>query len=274
MNALAARRDNNGFSLVELIVTVVLAGIIFLAMVPLFVSVLKGTSTNARRVIATNIAQKRIEQIRLLSAKMASPSPNSTTATTGYAAITTANLNSSTWNAAMGISPSYTPAAGGKPYTITTSVSPDPAVNPTPAYKTVTVTVTRSGDPFATKVSTVIMNPTGYNQSTVLGGATDPNGLHSLVVSFKNWTEVSSAGVKVVYVNTSPTPNVTTTATPVKQVPSASATTLTWTALPGGSDYLYTVTCNSSDWSNPLVSESFHLFSDGWVKFDTNPGGS
>ena len=274
----SVRPAARGFSLVELVVTVVLAGIIFLAMVPLFVSGLKTTSTNARRVVATNIAQKRIEQIRLLAAKMASPSPNSTSATTGYAAITTANLMNNSWNAALGISTTYTPAAGGQPYNITTSVSPDPAVSPTPAYKTVTVTVSRSGDPFVTKVSTVLMNPTPVITSTALGGAVDPNSPHSLTVAFKNWTEVSTTkGVSVVYVNTSPTPNVTTTATPAKQVPTSSSTTVTWTNLPGGMNYLYTVTCNPgppSSWGSALVGESFHLLSDGWMKFDTNPGGS
>ena len=75
---------NDGFSLVELLVTVLLAGIIFLAMTPMFVGVLKGTSTNSRRVIATNIAQAQLEKIRVLAA-----SPSS------YANITNANLNSS-----------------------------------------------------------------------------------------------------------------------------------------------------------------------------------
>jgi prepilin-type N-terminal cleavage/methylation domain-containing protein len=271
------RRGERGFSLIELLITIFLAGIIFLAMVPLFVSGLKTTSTNSRRVVATNIAQARIETIRMLGANMASPSPYSTSATTGYTAITPTNLNSNTWNPTL-ISTTYTPPAGGQPYNITTSVSPDPAVSPTPAYKTVTVTVTRSTDNFQTKVSTVIMNPMAVVATSTLGGAVDPNSPHSLTVAFKNWQEVSTTkGVVVVYVNTSPTPNVTTTATPAKQVPTSSSTTVTWTNLPGGMNYLYTVTCNPqspSSWGSPLVGESFHLLSNGWMKFDTNPGGS
>ena len=271
------RRGERGFSLIELLITIFLAGIIFLAMVPLFVSGLKTTSTNSRRVVATNIAQARIETIRMLGANMASPSPYSTSATTGYTAITPTNLNSNTWNPTL-ISTTYTPPAGGQPYNITTSVSPDPAVSPTPAYKTVTVTVTRSTDNFQTKVSTVIMNPMAVVATPTLGGAVDPNSPHSLTVAFKNWQEVSTTkGVVVVYVNTSPTPNVTTTATPAKQVPTSSSTTVTWTNLPGGMNYLYTVTCNPqspSSWGSPLVGESFHLLSNGWMKFDTNPGGS
>ena len=265
------RRGGRGFSLIELLVTIVLAGIIFLAMVPLFASGLKTTSTNTRRVVATNIAQARLETIKLLAASMApSPSPYSTTATTGYSAVTNANLTSGTWNAAL-LPTTYTPPAGGQPYNITYSVSP--TANPTPAAKTVTVTVSRSTDNFKTTVSTVIQNPMAVTTSST-SGPTGGNGPYSLTVAFKNYTEVSSAGVYVVYVNTSPTPNVTTTATPTKQVPSASATTCTWTNLPGGMNYLYTVYCNSVDWSGALYTPNFHMLSNGWVKFDTNPGGS
>ena len=84
MSALSyKRRGNGGFSLVELLVTVVLAGIIFLAMVPLFVSVLKKTSTDTRRVVATNLAQARVERAKMLA----------------YADITQDNLNSTTFAA-------------------------------------------------------------------------------------------------------------------------------------------------------------------------------
>jgi prepilin-type N-terminal cleavage/methylation domain-containing protein len=274
VSALAGvRRRTGGFSLIELLVTVVLAGIIFLAMVPLFVSVLKTTSTDSRRVIATNIAQARIETIRMLGASMG-PSPGSTSATTGYAAVNNANLNSDTWNPTL-ITSTFTPAHGGTPYTITTSVSPTD--NPTPAYKTVTVTVSRPGDAFQTKISTVVMNPMSVT-TTSTSGPVNPNDPHKLTVAFKNWNEVDKTkGVVVVYVNTSPTPNVTTTATPAKQVPTSGSTTVTWTNLPGGSSYLYSVTCNPgtpSNWTTPLVSPKFHLFADGWMKFDTNPGGS
>ncbi len=51
----------------------VLAGIVFLAMVPMFVSAMKATSTNSRRVMATGVAQARIEKIRMLAANMSDP---------------------------------------------------------------------------------------------------------------------------------------------------------------------------------------------------------
>ena len=53
----APRRATLGFTMIELLVTVLIAGIIFLAMTPLFITVLKTTSTNSRRVIATNLGQ-------------------------------------------------------------------------------------------------------------------------------------------------------------------------------------------------------------------------
>jgi prepilin-type N-terminal cleavage/methylation domain-containing protein len=261
-----AGHRNGGFSLIELIVTVVLAGIIFLAMVPLFVSGLKNTSTNTRRVVATNLAQARIEKVRILAD---GPSPGTTAGPTGFAAITQANLNSATFDGGL-FATTYTPPAGGQAYNITTNVSTDSTSAP---YKTVTVTVSRPNDGFQTTVNTVIMNPLAVT-TTSTSGPTGGNGPFSMTVAFKNYTEVSSKGVYVVYVNTSPTPNVTTTATPTKQVPSASATTCTWTNLPGGMNYLYTVYCNSSDYSTVLYTPAFHMLSNGWVKFDTNPGGS
>ena len=275
------RRRERGFSLIELLITIFLAGIIFLAMVPLFVSGLKTTSSNTRRVVATNIAQARLETIKMLAASMA-PTPNtySTTATTGYAAITPTNLTSGTWNAAL-LPTTYTPPSGGAPYSISYSVTCSPSCSPsawpTVAAKIVSVTVTRNTDNFKTTVSTVLENPQAVTTSST-SGPTGGNGPYSLVVAFKNYTEVdSSRGVSVVYINTVPTPNVTTTATPTKQVPSSLATTCTWTNLPGGMNYLYQVFCYSDDWNSgtsALYTPVFHMLSNGWVKFDTNPGGS
>ncbi len=254
--SIRARHAARGFSLVELLVTVVLAGIIFAAMVPLFVSALKTTSKDSRRVIATNVAQARIEKIRMLAN------------TKYYGDITTANLNSSSYASGQ-FATSFTPAHGGAPYTVTSSVSP--SASPSPAFKTVTVTVSRAADNFQTKVSTVIMNPVPIT-ATSTSGPTNPNGPFSLTVAFKNWTEVTSAGVNVVYVNTSPTPRVTTTAAPNPRVPNASSTTVTWTGLPGGLNYLYTVTCHSTYITSSAPAR--HLLANDYLKFDTNPGGS
>jgi hypothetical protein len=48
--------------------------------------------------------------------------------------------------------------------------------------------------------------------------------------------------------------------------------TLTWTGLPGGTNIPYTVKCRSSYISS--TAPIFHLLSNGWLKFDTHPGGS
>ena len=62
-----AALPTRGFSLVELLVTIVLAGIVFAALVPVFVSAQKASAGDRSRNTATNIAQDRIEKIRLLA---------------------------------------------------------------------------------------------------------------------------------------------------------------------------------------------------------------
>ena len=179
MSALSyKRRGNGGFSLVELLVTVVLAGIIFLAMVPLFVSVLKKTSTDTRRVVATNLAQARVERAKMLA----------------YADITQANLNSATFAAGQ-FNTSFTPAKGGLPYTITTTVT-TPSPTAAPPYKTLVVTVSRPGDSYSTTVTSVIMNPIQVT-STSTSGTGNPQGPFSITAAFKSATEVKSPGCYV-----------------------------------------------------------------------------
>ncbi|MFA4965062.1 MAG: type II secretion system protein [Thermoleophilia bacterium] len=56
-----------GFSFVELLVTIVIAGIIFAAMVPVFVGAAKKNSSDSLRLQAANVAQDKIEKIRQLS---------------------------------------------------------------------------------------------------------------------------------------------------------------------------------------------------------------
>ena len=61
-----ARRDASGFSLIELMVAIIIAAIIFAAMVPLFISAAQAAERNKMRVIALQVAQDRIEKIRQL----------------------------------------------------------------------------------------------------------------------------------------------------------------------------------------------------------------
>ena len=255
------RRTNwreSGFTLVELLVTILLAGIVFAAMTPMFVNGLKAASRDNRRVIATNVAQAFLERAHMLA----------------FSDITTANLNSSSF-AGGNFGTSFTPAhptSGPTPvaYTISsTVVTPSPTASP--PYKQVTVTVSRPGDNFQTTVTGIVTNPAAITV-TATSGPQAGAGPWSLTAAFKNWTEVTSSGVVVVYVRSSPTPVATITATPAKKVPSSASPTVTWTNLPGGMGYLYTVTCHAS--SGTYTSPAFHLLSNGWLKFDTNPGGS
>jgi len=64
--SIRARHDARGFSFVELLVTIVIAGVIFAAMVPVFVSATQKNSADTARLQAANVAQDKIEKIRQL----------------------------------------------------------------------------------------------------------------------------------------------------------------------------------------------------------------
>jgi prepilin-type N-terminal cleavage/methylation domain-containing protein len=263
MSSLAARRRERGFSLVELLVTIVLAGIIFAAMVPLFVTALKRTSADNVRVTENNIAQDRIEQVRLLD----------------YTDITQPNLNYSPSPAASPFGdgrfgPSYYVAGNPQPYTIAYTVVPQ-----TNAQK-VTVQVTAPHSGFVTTAQTIVKDPNAGTLLSTTGGIPSPaatiGGL-TITVMFKNWNDVTGSGhyVTVTRVDTSVTPNVTSTPSPIKQTPSATSTTLTWTDSPlgnltGGTNYTYKVTCVGKNVTSN--TPSFHLLHNARFKFDTAPG--
>jgi type II secretory pathway pseudopilin PulG len=240
--------------MVELLVTIVLAGIIFAAMVPLFANVLKRTSGDNLRNVAANIAQDRIEQVRLLS----------------YNSITQANLTAPPTPYGDGrFGPIYTVTGTNVPYNIQYLVNP-PA-SPQAPQKVVTVKVSRAGMNYTTIMSTVVKNSDPGTTSATSTPSPSPTitGL-SITVSFKDWSQVTSAGVTVQCVNT--ITNQTVTITPTKQVPNAGSPTVTWTNLTGGTAFVYTVTCHSTyiTSSSPI----FHLLKSARLKFDTHPGGS
>jgi Tfp pilus assembly protein PilV len=260
MVSLARRnRSTAGFSLVELLIAAVLACVFFAAMVPVIANDLKATSRDEYRVDTANIAQDRLEQVRLLD----------------YADITSSNLN---YSPAPTASPfgdgrfgsTYTLIGETRPYKIDYVV--DPASSATAAQKRVKVSVYRVGS-YVTSAETVIQNPeAGGSTST---SAPSPSALPnlSLTIYFDTWSYVKSPGVIVQCVQTNVTPFATTTPTPTSAMPNSSKQELTWTGLTGGPNYTYTVFCNSTKASYVLTAPSFRLWRSGRLKFDTYPGG-
>jgi prepilin-type N-terminal cleavage/methylation domain-containing protein len=251
------RARSDGFSMVELLVTIVLAGIVFAAMVPFFANALKRTSGDELRVDATNIAQDRIEQVRLLQ----------------YSDVTEANLNyspSPTPNPFGDgrFGPSYTQVGETKPYHVSYTVQSCPDTN----AKYIRVAVSREGsgsNNFVTTADTIVDNPEAGDTSIK---DAEPTSL-SMTVYFDSWQYVKSPGVIIRRVQTNVTPNTTTSPFPGYQMPSASNQRLTWTDLTGGPNYTYYVSCSSSKARYVLNAPPFRLWSNGTLKFDTYPGG-
>jgi type II secretory pathway pseudopilin PulG len=244
-----------GFSLVEVLVAVALAAFVFAGMVPLFMTALSTTSRDRLRVNATNIAQDRIEQVRLLA----------------YADITSSNLNHPP-NPASGFGdgrfgPVYTLVGESGAYHIDYLVEPEADENALQKY--VKVSVSRPGKGYVTTADTIIENPAAGDTSWT---DAEPTGL-TMTVWFDNWAYVKSPGVVIRRVQTNVTPNVTTTPLPGYQMPTASHQELTWTGLTGGPNYTYTIMCNSTKASYVLTAPPFRLWTSGRLKFDTYPGG-
>lgn len=246
-----------GFSIVELLVTIVLAGIIFAAMLPFFANALKRTSGDEYRVDSTNIAQDRIEQVRLLA----------------YTDITSGNLNYSPSPAASPFGddrfgPTYTLVGEeSRPYSIDYVV--DPASDNSAPQKFVRVRVSRAGSGYVTTAETIIKNP---NPGDFWMSDSEPTDL-SLTVWFEPWTYVKAPGVVIQRVQTNVTPNATTTPAPISQMPNAGMQELTWTGLTGGPNYTYSVFCSSTKATYVLAAPPFRLWKSGKLKFDTYPGG-
>ena len=228
------RRENAGYNLIELMLACVLAAIVFAAMVPVFANALKTTSSDGFRVAANNIAQERIEQVRLLPYSSICAAPD--------------NLNAPPTGFGDGrFGPNYQLPGSNKAYHILYTTEDHPA----DAYKKITVAVswTDSTGNRTTSMSTMIMDPGFVTVSTTSGSPTptpspsSTTGLYKITVSFKNWADVKTSGTpKGVYVvRQDCTPKAT--AAPAVQYPSAGSPTVTWTGLPGGPSIAYVVTC-------------------------------
>jgi prepilin-type N-terminal cleavage/methylation domain len=97
-----ARHAERGFSFVELLVTIIIAGIAFAALVPVFVAASQKGRGDSARNVSLNLAQDRIEKIRELD----------------YDVITVSNLQSK-----LGTSAVMPSGGGSKTYTVDYSVT-------------------------------------------------------------------------------------------------------------------------------------------------------
>jgi len=151
-----------GLSLMEVLVTMIIASIAFAAIVPLFVQAVQKTSADNMRNLALNLAQDKIERVRSLS----------------YAVITAANLHTNGSNVGTQFgqpSPSdkLNPVTnkivpvnldnnGGRQLIIRYDVQDATGTTDLTAYKIVTVTVWWTGKP--TPVKPVVLNTEVYGQ--------------------------------------------------------------------------------------------------------------
>jgi type II secretory pathway pseudopilin PulG len=129
-----ARRSEAGFSFVELLITIVIAGIAFAALVPLFVSAQSKSAADNVRVAVTQVAQDKIEKMRQLP----------------YGDITAANLQSSTFaSGQFGTTHLLDNGTGTRPITLSYAVTSYPAGSAglTSQYKVVVVTATWTAPP-------------------------------------------------------------------------------------------------------------------------------
>jgi prepilin-type N-terminal cleavage/methylation domain-containing protein len=248
----------HGFSFIELLVTIVIAGIIFAAMVPVFASALKKTAGDNLRVTATNIAQDRLEKIRQLPYPEIIANSASPTATP--------NLYNPSYAGGQFVT-TYTPVGSSKVFTISYSVDIQPS------YKDVTVTVrwAGSGPNYVTTMDTIVMDPTALSIQSTSNPYPAPSGGYTLIITFKDARQLVSPYLRVQY--KIGTTTYTATPTPSNPFPLASKTaSVTYNGLPGGTTVPYTVTCYSQYIT--ATAPTFHLLSNGFMKFDTHPGGS
>jgi prepilin-type N-terminal cleavage/methylation domain-containing protein len=130
-----------GFSFIELLVTIIIAGIAFAAIVPMFIQAQGKNSADLYRQAALNAAQDRIERVRALD----------------FSSVTPANLPSALGTTAPVM------ANSAKTLAVSYSVTPkaNTAMDNTP-YKVVTVTVTWTAPP--KPVKPVVVQTVVYRQ--------------------------------------------------------------------------------------------------------------
>jgi len=142
--SLRTRHAARGFSMVELLVTIIIAGIVFAAMVPLFVTVLGKNSADNMRNISAFLAQDKIERLRQLD----------------FVEITQANLEDSAFKSGQfGEEATATTGSGPKVFQVRYDVQVSDGVTTSPSgfdalteqYKEVSVEVYWDGPPLPVK---------------------------------------------------------------------------------------------------------------------------
>jgi prepilin-type N-terminal cleavage/methylation domain-containing protein len=144
-----ARAREGGFTFIELLVTIIIAGIAFAAMVPLFVQAQTVSSGDKMRAVALNIAQDRVEKLRQLDFEL----------------ITQENLHSNDFYfGEFGSSWTEQTEGGSKVFNVDYAVSEKPvsSTDSRVAYKVVTVTVDWDGPPQPSKA--VVLTTMIYRQ--------------------------------------------------------------------------------------------------------------
>jgi type II secretory pathway pseudopilin PulG len=243
--------------MIELLVTVIIASIVFAAMIPFFANALSRTAEDELRVDGTNIAQDRIEQTRLLA----------------FDDITGANLNYSPSPSASPFGdgrfgPTYTLVGESKPYHIEYEVA-TPTASPSAAAKHVTVRVSREGSDYVTTADTIIQNAAGVGSSVT---EAEPTGL-TLTVYFDTYQYVDGAGVVLKRLRKGETTPIEIAPEPPGHFPSAAFPEVKFEELIGGPNYTYSVFCDTSKATYTMAAPPFRLWSSGKIKFDTYPGG-
>jgi prepilin-type N-terminal cleavage/methylation domain-containing protein len=145
-----ARPRQSGLTLIELLVTIIIAGIAFAAMVPVVVQALQTGQGDRARAIALSVAQDRVEKVREL----------------GYEELTTGHLADSAFHFGL-----FGPTSNGpdgttdRVFDVTYVVTEIPVSQSDTriAYKTVTVTVNWRGAPYPHK--SVSLSTVVYRQS-------------------------------------------------------------------------------------------------------------
>lgn len=177
-----AATGSSGLTLVELLVTIIIAGIAFAAIVPVFVQALESGQADRARALALSVAQDRIEKVREL----------------GYEELTETNLNDSSFHFGL-FGPTTTGPSGttDKEFNVAYAVDEIPVsgTDSRIAYKKVTVNVTWDGAPYPHK--TISLTTSIYRQSAgprIVDATLDQNKLDGATK-----TEIAVTPIRVSY---------------------------------------------------------------------------